>query len=88
MMELFRVEGWLLVIGAVFLASAFGLLWAWTGWQGKAGLSRRQGLTVKAVVIIGSLLVLTHAFMLRDLVMGVGVLLVLGIVLAVIRSRG
>jgi hypothetical protein len=87
MMSIFRLEGWLLVIGAVFLASAFVLLWAWTGWQGGAGLSRGQGLTVKAVVITGSLLVLVHAALLRDIVMAVGVLLALGLALGVIRSR-
>jgi len=84
---MFRLEGWLLVTGAFVLASGYGVLWAWTGGRYKSPLSRFQSVLLKAVLMSGTMLVLVHAVLLRDIVMGVGVLLALGIALGIIRSR-
>ncbi len=87
MSNFFRFEGWLLVIGAFLLVSGYGLLCLWAGRQGAKALTRGKSLILTGLLGSGTLLVLGHAVLLRDIVMGIGVLLALGIALGVIRSR-
>ena len=87
MSTFFRFEGWLLFIGAILLASGYALLWVWTEWKRKGPLPGSHSLILKSVLVSGTVLILIHAFMLRDIIMGIGVILALSIAVAAVRSR-
>ena len=87
MSTFFRFEGWLLFIGSVLLGSGYVLLWVWTVWMRQGPLPGSHRLIVKGVLGSGTVLILIHAFMLRDIIMGIGVILALSIAMAAVRSR-
>jgi len=87
MSTFFRFEGWLLFIGAILLVSGYGLLWVWTEWMSKGPLPGSLSLALKGLLAGGTILILIHAFMLRDIIMGIGVILALSIAVAAVRSR-
>ncbi len=87
MSTFFRFEGWLLFIGAILLVSGYGFLWIWTDWMCRGALPGPLSLALKGLLVGGTILILIHALMLMDIIMGIGVILALYVAVAAVRSR-